>query len=77
MVNRSPQGIPLDTHMGSLGKRWEKTQMTTVEHPSLLDQVDRLRLDASSRIAAAQKAEMGQFLTPAPVRSSHGLDAVV
>ena len=41
--------------------------MVAVEYPNLLDQVDRLRLDASSRIEAAQKAKMGQFLTPALV----------
>ncbi len=41
--------------------------MATVEAPRLLDHVERLRLDASNRIAAAQKAKMGQFLTPAPV----------
>ena len=51
----------------SVDRRREKMQMATVEYPSLLDHVDRLRLDASGRIAAAQKAKMGQFLTPAPV----------
>ena len=51
----------------SVDRRREKMQMATVEASRLLDQVDRLRLDASSRIAAAQKAKMGQFLTPAPV----------
>ncbi len=41
--------------------------MATVEYPSLLDQVDRLRLDMGSRIEAVQKTNLGQFLTPAPV----------
>src|SRR5437879_1634390 len=33
----------------------------------LLEQVDFLRLDASRRLESARKAELGQFLTPAPV----------
>src|SRR6188508_2584811 len=35
--------------------------------PALVDSVERLRLSASGRLDARRRAELGQFLTPAPL----------
>ena len=43
------------------------TTATNRNETDLLDRVDLIRLDASRRLDLTRRAEMGQFLTPAPV----------
>lgn len=42
-------------------------QNGSLRNPDLLDELDILRLEVSRRLEQSQRAEFGQFLTPAPV----------